>query len=96
MVRSTARVATDQPERYIKQLVSHLAHKLTTRLEDDGRGSIGFESGRCVLAAEPGSLVLVATADDDAALEHVRGVVTRHLERFGGRAGLEVNWNETV
>jgi len=95
MVESVARVATPQPARYIKQMVSHLGHKLTTALDDSGAGVVEFESGRCTLDAEPGVLVLAASAIDQTALARVQDVVGRHLERFGGREGLTVTWTES-
>jgi caffeoyl-CoA O-methyltransferase len=94
MVDSVARVATDQPGRYVKQIVSHLAHKRTTWLADDGSGVVDFGSGRCTLTAQAGVLLLAATAPDRAELDHVRDVLGRHLERFGGREGLRVTWSE--
>jgi hypothetical protein len=94
MVESVARVVTDQPGRYIKQIVSHLAHRRSTRLADDGTGVIVFESGQCTLTAEPGALVVAASGADTEALRHVRDVLSRHLERFGGREGLRVTWSE--
>jgi hypothetical protein len=93
MLSSEARVETDQPERYIKQLVSHLAHRLSTSTSADGSGLIEVERGRCTLSPQAGVLVLAATAEDDAAMERIQDVVGRHLERFGARAGLRVGWS---
>jgi hypothetical protein len=93
MVESVARVVTDQPGRYIKQIVSHLAHKRSTRMADDGTGVVVFESGQCTLTAEPGELVLAASGADDEALQQIRDVLARHLERFGSREGLRVTWS---
>lgn len=93
MVESVAQVVTDQPARYIKQIVSHLGHKRTTELADDGTGIVVFETGQCTLTAGTGVLLLSATAVDADALSHVCDVLGRHLERFGGREGLRVEWS---
>lgn len=93
MVESVARVVTDQPARYIKQVVSHLGHKLTTELIDEGTGVVVFETGRCTMTAEAGVLLLNASAVDAESLSRVRDVLGRHLERFGGREGLRVVWS---
>ena len=37
-------------------------------------------------------LVLEATADSAQGLAHIQDVVGRHLERFGARAALRVEW----
>ena len=93
MLNSQARIVTERPERYVKQLVDHLAHRLSTRLGDDGDGVIEVERGQCRLHAEAGVLVLAAVAEDEDALRHVQDVVGRHLERFGARADLRVGWS---
>jgi hypothetical protein len=92
MIETIATVATDQPERYLKQLVNHLAHKLSTGFGDDGSGEIVLDVGSCRLVAQPGALVLTAQAADDEGLARVCDVVGRHLERFGSRDGLQVHW----
>ena len=93
MFSAQARVASDRPERYVKQVVEHLSHRLTTRVEADGRGVVEVAGGRCTLTPEPGALVLAAIGDDEAALRHAQDVVGRHLERFGAWAGLRVDWS---
>ena len=93
MTTSVAQVPTAQAARYVKQLVSHLAHRRTTELMPDGQGVIRFETGQCLLTPEAGVLVLTASADDADALRHVQDVVARHLERFGARHGLQVSWS---
>jgi hypothetical protein len=92
MMQSVARVPTGQPERYLKQLVSHLGRRRTTELLAPGHGVITFDDGRCTLTAEEGVLVLTAMAVDLAALARIQDVVGRHLERFGTRAELRVRW----
>jgi hypothetical protein len=92
MRQSVARVQTAQPERYVKQLVSHLGHKRATELLAPGHGVINFDDGRCTVTADEGVLVLTAIAEDLAALARIQDVVGRHLERFGTRAELRVQW----
>lgn len=88
---SQAVVSTDRPERYRKQLVSHLGRKLQTREADDGHW-VEFDHGRCRLTCNGDSLVLDASAADHDWLEQVQGVVGRHLEQFGARDALVVGW----
>ena len=96
MIESVARVDTQQPQRYLKQLVSHLAHKLSTRLLEDGSGEIVLDDGSCRLIPEDGVLLLTARADDEAGLTHVCSVMGRHLERFGARDDLRVSWDRSA
>jgi hypothetical protein len=92
MPSSHATVHTERPERYIKQLVSHLGHRLSTELTDDGIGTIGMDNGRCVLTPADGSIEIAASAGDEEALSRLQDVVARHLIRFGGDGELEVAW----
>lgn len=94
MVRSTARVSTDRPHRYAKQLASHLGRRVETSWDEDtGTGSVTFNENRgsAALVAQPGVLVLDlrAEAGDLDALEDMLG---RHLVRFGTKDELTVRW----
>ena len=88
---SRADVRTTTPERYAKQLVEHLGHRVTFTTEGavstaeiaDGVGSVEVGDG---------VLVLRALADDRETLDRVQDVLGRHLVRFGRRAELEVVW----
>ncbi|RSN15594.1 DUF2218 domain-containing protein [Nonomuraea sp. WAC 01424] len=92
MLRSTAHVATDRPERYAKQLVSHLGHKAAAEHTGSGCATITFRSGACSLRSSQGVLVLVVEAADLDALGGVQDVVTRHLLRFAAHEELHVDW----
>jgi hypothetical protein len=103
MVASTARVATQRPTLYLKQICEHFADESRRHSAqefevtfDDHEGSVNFApivSGTCRLnAREEGVLVLDARGSDQAALERVQRIVAKHLERFGQRDGLAVEW----
>jgi hypothetical protein len=95
MLLSVAVVATDASERYAKQLLSHLGHKVTAEpLPDrpEPAGRLVFAYGVGTVLPEPGSLVLRAVAGDPASLERLQGVLGRHLEKFGARKELVVSW----
>jgi hypothetical protein len=88
---SRAEVPTDRPERWAKQLVSHLSTKLTVREVPNGHAlEIGEAEGRVLV--EPGRLVLTAVADDEETLERVENVLASHLERFAVDEDLKVDW----
>jgi hypothetical protein len=106
MLASTARVATERPTLYLRQLCEHFANERQRHSAqefeatfDDREGFIDFApvvSGSCRLEARQGGvLVVVAGGTDRAALERVRRIVTKHLERFGRRDGLTVEWGPT-
>jgi uncharacterized protein len=91
-LRSTAEVATEVPERYAKQLVSHLGRRLTFTTEDaTSTAPIGGGVGTIVVG--DGVLTLIAEAPDAETLATVQDVLGRHLVRFGQRNELQVTWS---
>lgn len=97
---STASVPTQRAARYGKQLVSHMAHKITGAWDEEAAsGYLLFDRegpvlGRFDVIASPSDLRLElrTTPERAAHLEHVAGI---HLARFGARAGLTVSWERT-
>lgn len=86
-----ADVVTDKPERYAKQLVSHLGRKLTfTTTGPASSATIGAGTGTVV--AGEGILTRTAAAPDPNALAVVEHVLASHLERFGARDRLQALW----
>ncbi|MEY9893334.1 hypothetical protein ABIA35_003793 [Catenulispora sp. MAP12-49] len=94
MIESVANVPTDRPERYLKQLISHLGNTIDAEQSEDGHtGTLIFSHGNCALTAEPGTLRMTARAEDAERLAAVEDVVARHLVRFGEKDALVVQWS---
>ncbi len=86
-------MATDRPERYARQLVSHWS----------ARGPVADEAGATVQRWHTGQVLVLRPADgalevevtvpegDDAA--RFAQVVKAHLERFGQREELNLVWH---
>lgn len=97
---STAIVPTQRAARYGKQLVSHMAHKITGFWDEEaGSGYLLFDRegpvlGRFDVIASPSDLRLElrTTPERAAHLEHVSGI---HLARFGARDGLTIAWRRS-
>lgn len=97
---STAIVPTQRAARYGKQLVSHMAHKVTGAWDEEtASGYLLFDRegpvlGRFDVIASPSDLRLElrTTPERAAHLEHVAGI---HLARFGVRDGLAIAWERT-
>ncbi|NUU21569.1 MAG: DUF2218 domain-containing protein [Streptomycetaceae bacterium] len=93
MTTSQARVATDRPHRYAKQLASHLGRKIDgTWDHDNGRGLLTFPFGQATLIAEDGVLHIVVEGES-ADIEQLEDVVGRHLVRFAAPGELTVTWH---
>jgi len=91
-VQSRAEVRTDTPERFAKQLASHLGHRVTVEATPDG-DLFRFTEGQGLVRVGEGVIVLEAQAPGEKALQVVQNVLGGHLARFGERAGLAVTWS---
>ena len=100
LLTSTATIPTQRAARYGKQLVSHMAHKITGFWdEEEGIGYLLFDRegpvlGRFDVIASPSDLRLElrTTPERAAHLERVAGI---HLARFGARDGLTIAWRRS-
>jgi hypothetical protein len=92
--RSVAEVPTDAAARYAKQLLSHLGHKVAVQaIEGEPRGGrLVFAYGTATVVPGSDRLTLRAVAADTESLARVQDVVSRHLERFGARRAVAVEW----
>lgn len=95
---SVARVASDRPARYGKQLASHFSHKIEAHWDEDAAtGTALFpvddtsDSVQCDMTAGEGQLDLVFTGPADS-IGRIEGVVARHLVRFGKPGELTVEF----
>ena len=89
---ASATAPTATPERYAKQLASHLGRRCEIREEPQGIRVVLADTGDCLLASGNGALEMTATAVGPEELDRVMHVVGSHLERFGQRNELQVAW----
>ncbi|MGQ0803290.1 MAG: DUF2218 domain-containing protein [Actinomycetota bacterium] len=107
MLTTEATVETERASRYLAQLCRHFGNlrRHESRFEEqappdlhvnvewsDTHGTITFDCGRCTLQAESDALTLNAEAADEEGLQRVKDLVGGHVERFGSRDHLSVNW----
>jgi hypothetical protein len=88
---ATASVVTATPERYAKQLASHLSRRSEIREDPESR-TIVLTDGECELRPHDDRLDLHVRAATEGAVDRITDVVGSHLERFGQRNELHVEW----
>ena len=97
---SAATIPTERAARYGKQLVSHMAHKITGSWDEEaGSGYLLFDRegpilGRFDVIASPSDLRLELRTTPERA-EHLEYVAGIHLARFGARDSLAISWERT-
>lgn len=93
MTTTIARLDTERPERFIKQLVSHLGNRLETSSTSPGFGTVHVpDGGTCELTADATGITLSAEAATDDDLARIQDVVGRHLLRFTDIPALTTGW----
>ena len=92
LLTARAVVPTEAPERYAKQLVSHLGRR-TEWTTEGGTSTASIAGGTGFVEVGDGVLTLRAEAPDAESLATVKDVLGRHLERFGQRNELAVVWD---
>ncbi len=91
---STATVSIERPERWAKQLVSHLGHKAQVHETADG-SVLTLTVGVGVVSVADGQIVMTAEAPDEDALAKVENVLGGHLERFAHEHNIKVIWTRS-
>jgi caffeoyl-CoA O-methyltransferase len=86
---------------YAKQHASDLGHEAEAEVEAgltaDGRATITFSGGTCVLAPSARHLELSAVSQDADGLASVQGVVARHLLRFANdEVSVRIDWSLAI
>lgn len=91
MPLSRAEIATPSGERLINRLCKHWAHKLDVE-QSEQQATITFETGTCLMYAEPGRLLLSIETLEEEHLDQLEGVVESHLVRMAKDEPLEIVW----
>lgn len=91
VLTARAEVPTPTPDRYAKQLLSHLGRKVAWTT-DGATSTAQLAGGTGTVVVGDGVLVLLAEAQDAEALARVQHVLGSHLERFAQRQELTVSW----
>jgi caffeoyl-CoA O-methyltransferase len=92
---STATICVPHPARYLSLLTACLDREAFVDHAADGRATITFGQGTCVLTPASG-LDVIATAADGAALASLREILARHLRRCTDGENLEIAWTAPV
>ncbi|WPF66934.1 MULTISPECIES: DUF2218 domain-containing protein [unclassified Corynebacterium] len=99
MTSSTARVSTDRPARYAKQMADHFGRKITAHWDEGtGQGALIFDNperpvrGEVSLVAGEGVLLMHLESETEEQCATLEKVVAIHLVRFGRKDELAVRW----
>jgi hypothetical protein len=89
-----AKVSIERPERWAKQLVSHLGNKAKVE-ELDGFSKLTFgEEGTSVglVSTDAEHILLTALGQTQEDVDRAKNVLGKHLERFAEKLEIKVDW----
>lgn len=92
MKEAHANVSTGRAQRYLDQVCTHFGNSGSTRIAGN-RGVVDFEDGTLTAVATPEALLLAVQAEEPEALTRLKDVVKSHLERWGERDAIRVDWD---
>lgn len=90
MFKSIARVAAPKPAQAMTQLAKHFSHKIAVEVSET-EAHAAFPGGECAMLAGE-TLELACSAETEADLHRIEGIVGGHLERFLWRTPTTVTW----
>jgi hypothetical protein len=94
MMNTCAALEIERPERYAKQLVSHISHKAVTLTDDKGLTTVTFGFGATgTVSVSETSVLLSAQAENQDSLERAQDVLGRHLLKFAKLEDQNLNWS---
>jgi hypothetical protein len=88
-----ASVPTESGSKYVEQLCKHWAHKLPVTFEGN-TGVVTFDASVTTMIAQANAIEVSIRGEDREAIERLKDVVARHLDRFAFReAPLPFDWH---
>lgn len=90
-ITSIAEVMTDRPERYGKQIVSHLGRKIAW-VTEDGVSTASLGTATASIATTNGRLILTASGAATAEVEQIENGLASHVHRFASREPVAISW----
>lgn len=91
MNRVIAEIATENPQRIMKRLSKHWAHKLEVKLEENN-STIELPIGQCQLICQSQLLQVKLESQTAEDLSKLQEVVADHLVRMANPEEIAVDW----
>lgn len=96
MTSIIANPETPNASSYMRKLCKHWSHKFEVEF-DSNQGVIALGLAKVSLIAKENNLEIQITPDEGAAIERLKEVVERHVDRFAHKEGpLDYEWRPTA
>ncbi len=94
-VVDVAVVPTKNAASYLRKLCRHWSHRFPVEF-NDRHGVIELPQAKCILDAEPATLIVRLELQENTDEARLRKVVEEHLQRFGFQEELVFAWTRTA
>ena len=95
MAIARGRAKTASGAKYLQQLCKHWSHKFEVEFSET-RGQVRFPSAVATMEASADVLLVTVETEDAEAVERLKEIVAKHLDRFAFReAPLPFEWSAT-
>lgn len=84
-------IATENAPKIMRWTLGHFKPKVPAQY-DATHGSVEFPFGTCQMQATTSELIVTVQAKDAKSLTSVKDIVGRHLEKFGIKEHIKVEW----
>lgn len=91
MLSANLSLRANKSQAYFDSLCKHFARKVEV-VRDGNQASVVFPSGNCSMSVNGGVLMFIVTAEDRAALDDVRMIISMHVVRFSEIDEADMSW----
>lgn len=94
-MHSSTKLLIERPERWAKQLASHLGHKAVVKTEGNASTVTFAGGGTGRIEAGLDAVLLAVEAANPEQLERIQDILESHLLRFAGLEGIvTLTWSQ--
>lgn len=84
-------IATPNAAKIMRWTIGHFKPKVPAQYNKT-EGSVEFRFGTCNMQATDEELIVTVQADDEKSLTSLKDIVGRHIEKFGIKENIQVEW----
>ena len=88
-------IATPNAAKIMRWTIGHFKPKVPAQY-DETYGSVEFQFGKCSMEAKSDQLIVSIQSDNGKSLQSLKDIVGRHIEKFGIKENIQVEWEDEL
>ncbi|MEO1645491.1 MAG: DUF2218 domain-containing protein [Chloroflexota bacterium] len=86
-------IVTQNAAKLMRWTIGHFKPKVPAQY-DETNGSVEFQFGTCNMEATADELIVMIHAEDANSLTSMKNIVGRHIDKFGIKENIQVEWED--